>query len=177
MTLPIGFSAGGSAGELDRALGDLCAEADKAIEAGRNILILSDRDLPGTMTPIPSLLAVSVVNRHLSRNGKRTRIGLIAETGESREVMHMALLLGYGATAINPYLAFETIAEMASRRDLSADIAPAKALENYVASLCEGLRKVMSKMGISTLRSYRGAQVFEAVGLDPALVDLSLIHI
>ncbi len=170
-TLGIGFPAGGHAAELEQALEGLCVRVDEALVAGKNLLILSDRDLPQTETPIPILLAVSAVNRHLTKKGERTRVGLIAETGEAREVMHMALLLGYGATTINPYLAFETLSEMALKKELSVEIGSARAMENYVKALCEGLRKVMSKMGISTLRSYRSAQVFEAVGLNPALLD------
>ncbi|MEI6789532.1 MAG: glutamate synthase central domain-containing protein, partial [bacterium] len=169
-TLPIGFVAGGGAGDLEAALEALCVSADEAISAGQNLLILSDRNLPASLAPIPVLLAVSAVNRHLTREGRRTGVGLIAETGEAREVMHMALLLGYGATAINPYMAFETISDMALKKELSVEIGSARAMENYVASLCEGLRKVMSKMGISTLRSYRSAQVFEAVGLHESIL-------
>ena len=170
-TIPIGFPVDGGGAGLGRALEALCAAADQAVSEGKNLLILSDRQLPDALAPIPSLLAVSAVNRHLARQGRRTGVGLIVETGEAREVMHMALLLGYGATAINPYMAFETVADMAIRKDLSADIGPARAMENYVSSLCEGLRKIMSKMGISTLRSYRSAQVFEAVGLGKLVVD------
>ena len=170
-TLCIGFPAGGCAAELEGALAELCEKAAASVAAGENVLILSDRNLPAGQTPIPALLAVSAVNRHLTRLGSRTRVGIIAETGEAREVMHMALLLGYGATAINPYMAFETIADMALKKELSVDLSAAKAMENYVAALCEGLRKIMSKMGISTLRSYRSAQVFEAVGLSAGLLD------
>jgi glutamate synthase domain-containing protein 2/glutamate synthase domain-containing protein 3 len=114
---------------------------------------------------------VSVVNRQLASRGLRTAAGVIIETGEAREVMHVALLLGYGATAVNPYLAFESVAALALNRELSADLVVAKAVDNYINALCEGLRKIMSKMGISTLRSYRGAQVFEAVGLNRAFLD------
>ena len=171
VTLPIGFPAGGSGDDLNTALEQLCGSADEQLSEGKNLLILSDRDLPDNMIPIPVLMAVSAVNRHLVRGGRRTGAGLIVETGEAREVMHMALLLGYGATAINPYLAFETIADLALKKELGADIGSARAMENYVAALCEGLRKIMSKMGISTLRSYRSAQVFEAVGIDQTVVD------
>ncbi len=170
-TLPIGFRAGGSGQDLNSALEQLCAAADASINEGKNLLILSDRDLAAELTPIPVLMAVAAVNRHLVRRGSRTGVGLIVETGEAREVMHMALLLGYGATTINPYLAFEMIADLAIKKELSADIGPAKAMENYVASLCEGLRKTMSKMGISTLRSYRSAQVFEAVGINQDVIE------
>ncbi len=170
-TLTIGFPAGGAAGALEEALGALCREAEAAVKGGASLLILSDRQLPSDQTPIPCLLAVAAVNRHLIRCGMRTSAGLIVESGEPREVMHMALLLGYGATAIHPYLAFESIADLASRDELSVGLGVAKALENYVAALCEGLRKIMSKMGISTLRSYRSAQVFEAVGLNSGVID------
>jgi len=170
-TLRIGFPAGEGAMRLEAALERLGAEVEQAVRAGRNLIILSDRDLPPDEAPIPALLATSAVNRRLIRDGRRTGVGILVETGEAREVMHMALLLGYGATAVNPYMAFETVASMALKRELSADIGVARALENYVASLQEGLRKIMSKMGISTLRSYRGAQVFEAVGLKRDVVD------
>ncbi len=170
-TLSIGFPANGSGADLKAALEALCTDADARVAAGKNLLILSDRGLMAGVTPIPVLLAVAAVNQHLVRSGRRTGVGLLVETGEAREVMHMALLLGYGATAINPYLAFESIADLSLKKELSADVGPAKAMENYVGALCEGLRKVMSKMGISTLRSYRSAQVFEAVGIDPAVVE------
>jgi glutamate synthase (NADPH/NADH) large chain len=170
-TLSIGFPAGGEAWALQDALEALCREAEAAVKDGNHLLILSDRQLPRDRTPIPCLLAVAAVHRHLIRRGLRTSTGLIVESGEPREVMHMALLLGYGATAIHPYLAFESIADLALKNDLSAGLGVAKALENYVAGLCEGLRKIMSKMGISTLRSYRSAQVFEAVGLNRRVID------
>ena len=138
---------------------------------GERMLILSDRDLPDGTMAIPALLAVSAVNRHLLNASRRTSASLIVETGEAREVMHMALLLGYGASAINPYLAFESVADLALRNRLSKDVGVAKAVESYIKALCKGLLKIMSKMGISTLRSYRSAQVFEAVGLNHDVVD------
>ena len=134
---------------------------------GERMLILSDRDLPDGTMAIPALLAVSAVNRYLLNSSRRTSASLIVETGEAREVMHIALLLGYGASAINPYLAFESVADLALRNRLSKDVGVAKAVESYIKALCKGLLKTMSKMGISTLRSYRSAQVFEAVGLEP----------
>jgi glutamate synthase domain-containing protein 2/glutamate synthase domain-containing protein 1/glutamate synthase domain-containing protein 3 len=170
-TVSIGFKAKGTATDLEGSLERVCDEAEEALRRGRNLIILSDRDLPRDQAPIPALLAVSAVNRRLIRAGCRTGAGLIMETGEAREVMHMALLLGYGATAINPYLAFEIVADMALQRELSVEIGVSKALDNYVAALGEGLRKVMSKMGISTLRSYRSSQVFEAIGLSREVVD------
>jgi glutamate synthase domain-containing protein 2/glutamate synthase domain-containing protein 1/glutamate synthase domain-containing protein 3 len=170
-TLPMGFPGHGVGDDLAEAVEQLCRKAEASVTNGHNLVVLSDRDLPEHLAPMPSLLATSAVNHHLVRKGLRTVTGLIVETGEARDVMHMALLLGHGATAINPYLAFETIADLALRKHLTADIGVPKALENYVAALCEGIRKVMSKMGISTLRSYRGAQVFEAVGLSSDLMD------
>ena len=170
-TLATGFQALGDGDALAAALRQLASRAEAAIGNGETLLILSDRNLPADHTPIPALLAVSAVNRHLISKGLRTSVGLLVESGEPREVMHLALLLGYGATAVNPYLAFESVAALAQRGDLAADIGPAKAIENYIAALCEGLRKIMSKMGIATLRGYRGAQVFEAVGLNHQTTD------
>ena len=187
VTLPIGFparrhsasrtsggaggSVGGSGKELGSALERLCDQSERAIARRNSLIILSDRDLPEDLAPIPALLAVSAVNRRLVQMGVRTGTGLILETGEAREVMHMALLLGYGATAINPYLAYESVAAMDLRGELSKSLGVGVALENYIKALCKGLLKIMSKMGISTLRSYRSAQVFEAVGLNSDLVN------
>jgi glutamate synthase (NADPH/NADH) large chain len=170
-TLTMGFPALGDGQALEQALDELCRRAEAAVSGGHRILVLSDKNLPPRTTPIPALLAVSAVNRHLVQKRLRTSAALILETGEAREVMHMAVLLGYGASAINPYLAFEIIADLALKRELSATIGVAKAIENYVKALCKGLLKIMSKIGISTLRSYRSAQVFEAVGLSGALVQ------
>jgi glutamate synthase domain-containing protein 2/glutamate synthase domain-containing protein 1/glutamate synthase domain-containing protein 3 len=169
--LPIAFPANGTGKSLEFSLDQLCKKSEDALHSGASLIILTDRDLPEHHAPIPALLAVSAVNRHLSRKGMRASTGLILETGEARDVMHMALLLGYGATAINPYIAFETVAGMAMRKELNSHIDVAKALENYINALCKGILKIMSKMGISTLRSYRGAQVFEAVGLGSSLAD------
>ncbi|HOW35389.1 MAG TPA: glutamate synthase large subunit [Candidatus Omnitrophota bacterium] len=170
-TLQMGFPAGGSPNELEESLGQLCRTAEASVVDGCSLVILSDRNLPEHMVPIPALLAVSAVNRYLIEQGVRTSVAIIVETGEAREVQHMALLLGYGATAINPYLALETVADMAIRKTLDAEIGVAKALENYIHALCKGLLKVMSKMGISTLRSYRGAQVFEAIGINSDVIE------
>jgi len=171
ITLPLGFPAGGSGKQLKTALKQLCDNSEKAMADGNSILILSDRDLPEKFAPIPALLGVSTVNQFLAGKGKRTGTGLILETGEAREVMHIALLTGYGATAVNPYLAFETIAAMALKGQLSKKLIVGVALENYIKALCKGLLKIMSKMGISTLRSYRSAQVFQAIGLNGDLVN------
>jgi len=169
-TIPIGFPAGGSGKDLEEALSTLCRQAQASVAGGRNVLILSDRNLPDNIAPIPALLAVSAVNQHLIRHELRISSGLILETGEAREVMHLALLLGFGATAVNPYLAFETAAQMALKHELSASIGAVQAVDYYIHALCKGLLKIMSKMGISTLRSYRSAQVFEAIGLSHALI-------
>jgi glutamate synthase domain-containing protein 2/glutamate synthase domain-containing protein 1/glutamate synthase domain-containing protein 3 len=169
--IPMGFPENGTGRDLEEALDDLCRKAEKALDNGNRILILSDRNLPDNLVPIPALLAASAVNKYLVKLGRRTDAGIVLETGEAREVMHIALLLGYGATAVNPYLAFETVAELALRNRLTKNVEVAKSLENYIKSLCKGLLKVMSKMGISTLRSYRSAQVFQAVGLSRLLVD------
>ena len=150
--------------DLDAALSELEAKAVSAARAGKNILILSDREVPADQMPIPSLLAAAAVNQALSAAGLRPPVGVILETGEAREVMHFALLLGYGATAIHPYLALETVAALAREQD------PAKATENYISAIDKGLLKCMSKMGIATLRSYRSAQMFEAIGLGHELI-------
>ncbi len=171
VTIPIGFTARGGAAELAEALEHLTRKAEAAVQQGARFLILSDRDLPEHLAPMPALLAVSAVNQHLVRKGLRTPVSLVLETGEAREVMHMAVLLGFGASAINPYLAFEIVADLAQRDELATRLGVAKAMENYVEALCHGLLKVMSKMGISTLRSYRSAQVFEAVGISRDVMD------
>jgi glutamate synthase (ferredoxin) len=155
---------------LERALDELNKLAAEAVDAGYTILILSDRDADRTRAPIPSLLATAGVHHHLVRRGKRTRCALVVESGDAREVHHCALLLGYGAGAVNPYLAFETLEDMI-RQQILVGLSVEKAIRNYIKALNKGILKVMSKMGISTLQSYCGAQVFEAVGLDKAFVD------
>ena len=163
--IPMLFDVREGGDSLERAMDDLNRRASDAVEAGYTILILSDRDADRERAPIPSLLATSGVHHHLVRQGTRTRCALVVETGDAREVHHCALLLGYGAGAVNPYLAFETLDDMVRQRIL-VSISHAQALKNYVKALNKGILKVMSKMGISTLQSYCGAQVFEAVGLD-----------
>ncbi len=170
-TLPMAFPCNGDGESLRKSVGELCSRADAAVRDGKNILVLSDSDLPPDMTPIPALLAVSAVNKHLIQSCLRTPVGLIVQSGEIREVMHLALLLGYGASAVNPYLAFESVAALAAEDRLSQKTGTVKAIENYIKALCKGLLKVMSKSGISTLRSYRSAQIFEAVGLSKELID------
>ena len=172
VTIPMGFPAGGGGPELEAALQQMCGRAGEALsDDARSLFILSDRSLPDGIAPIPALLAVAAVNRFLVRQGRRPSSGLIVETGEAREVHHIAMLLGYGATAVNPYLAFESVADLAARRIVSRKERGTRALENYITALSKGLMKIMTKMGISTLRSYRSAQVYEAIGLDAAVVD------
>ncbi|MCH7654599.1 MAG: glutamate synthase large subunit [Chloroflexi bacterium] len=162
----------GAAGEaLERALDALCREASAAIEAGSSILILSDRGVDADHAPIPSLLATASVHHHLIREGTRTRVGLVVESGEPREVAHLALLIGYGAGAVNPYLVFRTIEDMLAQGLFPDGLERETASKNYIKAANKGLLKIISKMGISTLHSYRGAQVFEAVGLSDELVD------
>jgi glutamate synthase domain-containing protein 2/glutamate synthase domain-containing protein 1/glutamate synthase domain-containing protein 3 len=155
---------------LRQALETLCTEASAAIAAGFTILVLSDREHDAERAPIPSLLATAAVHHHLIREGTRTRCGLVVESGEPREVQHFCLLVGYGAGAVNPYLAFETLGAMIADgilKDTDVDTA----IANYVKAASKGILKVMTKMGISTLQSYRGGQIFEAVGLNRALID------
>ena len=159
----------GGAG-LERALDDLCARAVRAVDSGHNILILSDRAVSDRLAPIPSLLATAGVHHHLVREGRRTRCALVVETGDAREVHHLALLIGYGGGAVNPYLAFETLDDMIAQGALEVP-EPGSATENYIRALNKGILKVMSKMGISTLQSYCGSQIFEAVGLERTFVD------
>lgn len=170
VTLPILFKAGEGGAGLEKALDDLCRVADLAIDRGANLLILSDREAGPEDAPIPALLALSGLHHHLIREGTRTRVGLMLESGEPREVHHFAVLIGYGASAVNPYLAFETIEDMI-RRGVMTDIAPKNALKNYIKAATKGVVKVMSKMGISTIQSYHGAQIFEAVGIKQAVID------
>ncbi|HEY7940229.1 MAG TPA: glutamate synthase-related protein, partial [Acidimicrobiales bacterium] len=161
--------ADGGAG-LRAALDDLTRQASEAISGGARLLILSDRHSNADLAPIPSLLLTSAIHHHLVRQKLRAQAGLILETGEAREVHHMALLIGYGASAINPYLAFETVEDMLARGSIT-DIGLDEAVRNYIKASGKGVLKVMSKMGISTVASYTGAQVFEAVGLSQELVD------
>ncbi|MBI5383896.1 MAG: glutamate synthase large subunit [Verrucomicrobia bacterium] len=170
VTLPILFQAAEGEDGLRRALDELYAHASRAIQGGVNILILSDRGIDRDHAPIPALLAVSGLHHHLIREGTRTRAGLVLESGEPREVHHFAVLIGYGCGAINPYLAFETLDDMI-REGLLEDLDHKTACKNYAKAAVKGVVKVCSKMGISTIQSYRGAQIFEAVGLGQELVD------
>lgn len=159
----------GSAG-MEAAIAQLCADADAAIAVGVNLLILSDRGISPTRAAIPALLAVAGLHHHLIRNGSRTRVGLVLESGEPREVHHFAVLLGYGCGAINPYLVFDTIAGMIEQHSLR-DVEYDKACKNFVKSVTKGVIKIGSKIGISTIQSYRGAQIFEALGLHHSVIE------
>jgi len=170
VTLPILFDPAEGGLGLEKAMSALFAKADRAIGEGVNILILSDRGVDAEHAPVPALLAVAGLHHHLIRTGKRTRVGLVLESGEPREVHHFALLLGYGCGAVNPYLAFETLDDM-MRQGLLPGIDHRTAGRNYVKAAVKGVVKVISKMGISTIQSYRGAQIFEAVGLHHRVVD------
>jgi glutamate synthase (ferredoxin) len=169
-TLPILFPARSGGAGLERALEKLFAAADRAIDADAQYLILSDRGVDPDQAPIPALLAVAGLHHHLIREGRRTRVGLILESGEPREVHHFALLIGYGAAAINPYLAFETLDDMI-RQGLLKNLTREKAIANYSKAAMKGVVKVISKMGLSTIQSYCGAQIFEAVGLSQQVID------
>lgn len=155
---------------LKRAMASLCEQASEAVANGYNILILSDRGVDARHAPIPSLLATSGVHHHLVRKGTRTQCGLVVESGDAREVHHASLLIGYGAEVVNPYLAFESLDDML-RQGVITNLSHEEAVERYLKALNKGILKVMSKMGISTLQSYCGAQIFEAVGLNQAFVD------
>ena len=155
---------------LRKRLGEICAEVDRHIAGGKRFIVLSDRDSDPDRAPIPSLLLCSAVHHHLVRRKTRTQVSLLVEAGDVREVHHVALLIGYGAAAVNPYLAMESVEDMA-RRGVITGITPEKAVRNLVKALGKGVLKVMSKMGVSTVASYRGAQIFEAIGLSHSLVD------
>jgi len=155
---------------LEKRLTAVCAEVDDAIDDGAEFIVLSDRDSTGDLAPIPSLLLLSAVHHHLIRSEKRMRVGLIVEAGDVREVHHIALLIGYGASAVNPYLAMETVENLV-RSGMITGITPESAVRNVIKGLGKGVLKIMSKMGISTVSSYAGAQAFEAVGLEQDFVD------
>ena len=155
---------------MEKSLEGVRRQASQAVADGYNIIVLSDRGVGQGRAPVPSLLAVSAVHHHLIRDGSRTRVGLVVETGEAREVHHFALLIGYGAGAVNPYLALETVRTMSETGQFNGH-KPDYACKNFIKANEKGVLKVMSKMGISTVQSYRGAQIFEAVGLDQAMVD------
>ena len=162
-------SGGGDA--LAARIEEICTEADAAIEDGARLIVLSDRHSDAEHAPIPSLLLTAAVHHHLIRTKQRTQVGLLVEAGDVREVHHVALLIGYGAAAVNPYLAMESVEDLVRAGTFIEGIEPEQAIRNLIYALGKGVLKVMSKMGISTVASYRGAQVFEAVGLDEAFVE------
>ena len=165
--LPLLFEVAKGRQGLQEALATLCKQAEESVNEGVNYIVLSDRDVDADHAAIPSLLAVSAVHHHLISVGKRVQTALIVESGEIREVMHAALLLGFGASALNPYMAFAVIDKLVNEKEIQLDYATAE--KKYIKSVCKGLFKIMSKMGISTIRSYRGAKIFEAVGLSEEL--------
>lgn len=170
VTISTLFPSAGGPAALEKALDRICAEASAAVAGGATLLVLSDRGVNREQAPIPSLMAVGAVHQHLVREMTRTECGLIVETGEAREVMHFCLLTGYGAGAVNPYLAFETLDALVAAGNLEEE-APGDARKNFVKAIEKGMLKTMSKIGISTQHSYRSAQIFEAVGLNSALVE------
>ena len=170
ITLPILFNPKDGVTGLETVMNDICAKADYAIDNGTSLIILSDRGVNPNQAPIPALLAVAGLHHHLIRQGTRTRVGIVLESGEPREVHHYALLIGYGCGAINSYLAFETIADMI-HEGLVINVDYKTACKNYIKSVTKGVIKVASKIGISTLQSYRGAQIFEAIGLNHSVVN------
>jgi glutamate synthase (NADPH/NADH) large chain len=169
-TLPLHYNPDEDGPGLERAMAALCRRASQAVDAGYGILILSDRGVDAGRAPIPSLLATAGVHHHLVREGARTKCGLLVESGDAREVHHVALLMAYGAGAVNPYLAFESLHDLL-RQGLLPGVSHDQAVLRYIKALNKGVLKVMSKMGISTLQSYCGAQIFEAIGLDQGFVD------
>ncbi|MBN1836028.1 MAG: glutamate synthase subunit alpha [Spirochaetales bacterium] len=170
-TVPILFDPHGPEGSLEQALEEVCAEVEARIDEGHSLVILSDRGISPERAAIPSLLAIGGVHHHLVRAGKRHLSGLAVETGEAREVHHFAALVGFGASGVNPYLVFESIPVLQEAGYVSRELPVQEAIDQYITAVKKGLLKVMSKMGVSTLRSYRGSQIFEAVGLSQALID------
>ena len=168
LELDICYPAAWGAAGMEAALASLCAHAEDATRLGYNILIVSDRKVSAERMPIPALLATAAVHQHLVRKGLRTSTGLVVETGSAREVHQFALLAGYGAEAVHPYLALESLAQL---HEYVPEVSAEESAKRFVKAICKGLYKVMSKMGISTYQSYCGAQIFEAVGLNTALVE------
>jgi len=171
VVLPMLFPASEGHAGLKAAMDKLCQQASQAIEDGDTILVLSDKGMDANYVPIPTLLATAGVHHHLLRERTRTRVGLVVETGEAREMMHFALLIGYGAGAIYPYLAYETVAQIAEEGVFLEKLDAETAISNFIKATRKGLFKITAKMGISTIQSYRGAQVFEVVGLSEKVVD------
>ena len=171
-TINIVFDANNIEGALEDAINKICLEADRAIlDESYNILILSDREINANNAPIPSLLAVGAIHQHLVKNGLRVRTGIVVEAGDISETHHFAALIGYGANAINPYMVFESIDALKKNKLTPSDINNEKAYDNFIKAVGKGLLKVFSKMGISTLQSYQGAQIFEAIGISTKVID------
>ena len=173
VTIPMLFPVGSGGIGLQNALQNMCRLAEEAVDAKKNYIILSDAGVSEDMAPVPSLLAVATVHHHLIRAKKRMQVGIIVETGDAREVMHFALLLGYGASIINPYVCFASIAHMVREGKISTDYITAR--DNFIHAVDKGILKIMSKMGISTLLSYHGAQQFEAIGLSQEVINTSFV--
>lgn len=167
--IPMVFPVKEGVNGFKKAFENILVEAEKAVDEKKNFIILSDRAISKEMAPIPSLLAVAAVHHHLIQAKKRMQIGIIVETGEAREIMHFALLLGYGASMVNPYLAFAAISELVKEGTIALDYKEAR--KNYIKAIDKGLLKILSKMGISTLRSYHGAQIFESIGVSKEIID------
>ena len=165
------FPAGGGATDLAEAMDEVFRKAEEAIEEGATVLILTDRRINEGHAAIPALLATSGLHHHLIRKGLRTQASIIIETGEAREVNHFALLVGYGANAVSPSVVFSTIREMAVGKYLEKPVSPETASDNYITAVKKGLLKTLSRMGISTVRSYFGAQIFECLGVKREVVD------
>jgi glutamate synthase (NADPH/NADH) large chain len=170
-TVPIHFNVKENGKNIEKAIKEICDEVVNKVDNGYSLIILSDRGVDENNIPVPALLATSAIHHYLISKGKRQLAGLVVETGEAREVMHFALLIGFGASAVNPYLAFETLADLKGKGKISEEIKLETAIDNYITAVKKGLLKIMSKMGVSTIRSYRGAQLFEAIGLNSALID------
>ncbi len=168
-SIPMIYPVNAGSKGLEKAIDDICAAAEKAVDDGKNYIILSDKNIDVDHAAVPSLLAVSAAHHHLIKAKKRMQVGLVVETAEAREVMHFALLLGYGASVINPYLCFATIDEMVKKGSIKEEYSVAR--ENYIKAVDKGLLKIFSKMGISTLRSYHGAQIFEAIGISQTVIN------
>ena len=169
-TIPVCFPVASGTQGLESALGTLCKKVLDAVTAGNTLLVLSDRDVNAELAPIPMLLAVGAVHHYLIREGKRRQVSLIVEAGDPREEHHYAVLLGYGADAINPYLAFSTIVQLAENDEFE-ELSTEQAITNYKEAVEKGILKIMAKMGISTVSSYRGAQIFEAIGINSSVID------
>ncbi|MEM7068573.1 MAG: glutamate synthase large subunit [Pseudomonadota bacterium] len=170
-TLDTTYNVDRGAEAMEAALDELCMRAEKAVEDGYNIIVVSDRQMGAQRVAIPALLATAAVHSHLIRRGLRTSVGLVVESGEPREVHHFCVLAGYGAEAINPYLAFETLANMHENGEFPEEVDTGEVVERYIKAIDKGILKIMSKMGISTYQSYCGAQIFDAVGLSTQLID------